>query len=419
MEAKRILIILAITTILLCSSIAEEIKGNVRDESVQSMIKFLHESRHDREALSIRNSNIGKKAPPLRVKEWLVGRPSINKWPTGKLTVLEFWSTGCGMCVASIPKNSELAEWMARKGGLFVSIHSAGTTRSKLLDFLDKHPITYPVVIDVNSSELHYSCSKTFKEYGVKALPKYVTIGRSGCVLSYKRPSIQDLDRFIQNEPNHVSVSQKDLEIRKLVTNPKAWIASGLEPKTKIHGKFLIYRPDTPELSLEKNDNDDKTIGAELTRHTNKGQTIYDVTLYVNAPDWGQSVEGEITFTGNYTAGHDVIKIPYQLKSRGLVEYPSSKIHLGLVRKRQKVTHKIILRPTDKRNDIRFNTISTSPDVSLKIRTQGTRGTDIVLTFTLSLDEIGFRKEGVELLVSDNKGNSQPIKLEFSALVRE
>lgn len=53
--------------------------------------------------------NIGDPAPPLRIKEWLKGKP-IRHFERGQVYVVEFWTTWCAPCRASIPHISELAE---------------------------------------------------------------------------------------------------------------------------------------------------------------------------------------------------------------------------------------------------------------------------------------------------------------------
>lgn len=419
MDTKLKLASLSIMLVVSYSSVARQEQGDSRVDSVQGMIDFLHESRYDREALSIRGSNIGKKAPPVHVREWLVNRPNIEQWPTGAITVLEFWSITCGPCIASIPENNELAKWITSKGGLFVSLHSADVEKSRVSRFLETHPVSYAVAIDANSHELYYSYSRTFKEYGVDAIPRYVTIGKSGRVLSYKPASIQGLSRLIRSEPNHVDVPPTDAEIWALAARPRAWITADLKPKSKVRQRFLVYRPDTPELRLERRDDGDRTIGAKLRRHTDKSQTVYEVVLDANAPDWGQSIDGEITLIGKYSGGDDVITIPYQMKSRGLVEYPSSTVHLGLVRKGQQVTRTMTLRPVSRQENIALKTISVAPDVKLELEDHRADQSDIVLTFTLVFDKIGFGKKTVELSAFDGKGNRQSIRLDFSALVRE
>ena len=384
----------------------------------QSLIKFLHESRHEREALSIRNSLLGHKAPPIHIKEWLRKQPDISEWPTGKLTILYFCNIECGPCIASIPKNNTLVEWITGKGGLFVSVHSASKERSAISKFFGKNTIVHPVAVDSSSSQVCYFYSKTFKEYGINATPEYVTIGKSGRVLSYKRLSTQVLSRLIDNEPNQIDATQAEAEIWTLVSIPKSWVASGLNPNSKIHNKFLVYLPDTPELILQKTQTGDATIMNDLTRHTEQGQTVYEVVLHGNTPDWGQIIEGEITFDGLFDSGKQRVSIPYKIRSRALVEYPSPMVHFGLTNKGQKLTRKITMRPDKKQNAIRLKIISTPPNIRLEVDYPTGKKDEIIVKLTFSSDQSGLHKDTIKLFAIDYQGNKQPIKLEYFALVR-
>ncbi|MBS1946815.1 MAG: TlpA family protein disulfide reductase [Bacteroidetes bacterium] len=51
---------------------------------------------------------LGDAAPPLRVREWLKGKP-IEKFEKGKVYVIEFWATWCNPCKAAVPRLSKLA----------------------------------------------------------------------------------------------------------------------------------------------------------------------------------------------------------------------------------------------------------------------------------------------------------------------
>lgn len=52
--------------------------------------------------------HIGDPAPPLRLQEWLKGKP-FQQPEKGRVYVLEFWATWCAPCRAVMPRLSELA----------------------------------------------------------------------------------------------------------------------------------------------------------------------------------------------------------------------------------------------------------------------------------------------------------------------
>jgi uncharacterized protein (TIGR03435 family) len=83
---------------------------------------------------------VGQIAPTLKLPVWLQAPPeAVLGWPTGKVVVLEFWSTGCGPCVAAIPDLNELADKFADKPVQFIAVTDDPV--SVIKRFLKKTPI--------------------------------------------------------------------------------------------------------------------------------------------------------------------------------------------------------------------------------------------------------------------------------------
>lgn len=125
---------------------------------------------------------VGAQAPPLALKE-LFQAPTgaVASWDAlkGRTVVLEFWSTGCGPCLTSIPHMNDLAEAMRDKPVQFIAITSSD---SKLIErFIAKRRMAAWVGIDKNGA--------TSKAYGVHGIPHTVLVDANGKIAAVTHPS--------------------------------------------------------------------------------------------------------------------------------------------------------------------------------------------------------------------------------------
>lgn len=125
---------------------------------------------------------VGEQAPPLTLKE-LFQAPAgtVASWDAlkGKTVVLEFWNTGCGPCLTSIPHMNDLAEAMRDKPVQFIAITG---NDSKLIErFVAKRRMAAWVGIDRNRA--------TSKAYGVRGIPHTVLVDANGRIAAVTHPS--------------------------------------------------------------------------------------------------------------------------------------------------------------------------------------------------------------------------------------
>lgn len=68
-----------------------------------------------------RTASPGEQAPDLEHVRWIHGEP-VERFETGRVYVLEFWSTWCGACIGSIDHLNELAQ-RYKADATFIAIH--------------------------------------------------------------------------------------------------------------------------------------------------------------------------------------------------------------------------------------------------------------------------------------------------------
>ncbi len=91
----------------------------------------------------------------------------------GRVVVVDFWATWCPPCLAMLPMLHDLHQQWHPRGVEFLGVDSDGpmVTRAEVADFLARHPIPYPVVIDDQQVQ---------GLYGVYSIPHLVIVGRDG-----------------------------------------------------------------------------------------------------------------------------------------------------------------------------------------------------------------------------------------------
>ena len=124
---------------------------------------------------------IGDPAPALAVETLLKG-PTDNdlSWEAlkGQATILEFWATWCGPCVAAIPHFNELAEEFSDQPVRFLSI--TDEDESIIEPFLDSQPISGWVGLDLDRS--------VFRDYAVAGIPATVMVDKEGVIQAVTHP---------------------------------------------------------------------------------------------------------------------------------------------------------------------------------------------------------------------------------------
>jgi thiol-disulfide isomerase/thioredoxin len=130
--------------------------------------------------------SLGDTAPPLRVGEWLKGKP-VEQFEKGKVYLVEFWATWCNPCKAAIPRLSKLARKYKNKViviGVDVYEQQLALAMRKnikqIKDFVDSmgHRMKYRVAVqDSNFMETDWLLAS-----GEQGIPRTFVINAEGRV---------------------------------------------------------------------------------------------------------------------------------------------------------------------------------------------------------------------------------------------
>lgn len=156
--------------------------------------------------------NIGDPVPPLRVREWIKGRP-VERFEKGHIYLVEFWATWCQPCIAAMPHLSVLAiEYKDNVTVLGIDIKEKKTTSlENIKTFVDRmgHRMDYPVAVqDSNFMEVDW-----FQASGEEGIPKTFVVNTEGRLAWIGHP--KDIDKILPKIVNNTWDVKTELAERK------------------------------------------------------------------------------------------------------------------------------------------------------------------------------------------------------------
>ena len=117
--------------------------------------------------------SVGQPAPAFERLPLKGGEPISLADYAGQVVYLDFWASWCGPCRQSMPLMNEMYEELAPQGFTVLAVN-LDAYLEEALNFLKKHPVTYPVVRDTGGV--------LPKIYGMNGMPTAYLIDRQGQV---------------------------------------------------------------------------------------------------------------------------------------------------------------------------------------------------------------------------------------------
>lgn len=112
-----------------------------------------------------------EKLPDFTLKSLAGDEVNLRQLEGEKVVVVNFWATWCGPCRHEIPDFNDVYSRYRDRGVEFLGIAVDESPETVLPEFLQDHPISYPVLL--GAPDL------TFR-YGVRGLPTTFIIDRAG-----------------------------------------------------------------------------------------------------------------------------------------------------------------------------------------------------------------------------------------------
>jgi peroxiredoxin len=125
----------------------------------------------------------GERAPAFRLADAKGAIVSLDNL-IGKVVLLNFWATWCLSCREELPEFDRLYQKYRDSGFVVIGI-SVDVSADRVAAFMKKHPVGYPIVIDMQGSAA--------EAYRFSGLPAGFLIGRDGVIVRTFRGSDREL----------------------------------------------------------------------------------------------------------------------------------------------------------------------------------------------------------------------------------
>ena len=118
----------------------------------------------------------------------------------GKIIYLDFWASCYKPCIKSLPELNKLRNELKKNVNFEVIAVSLDENIQDALEFMAKHPLDYPVLIDTDG--------KVARKYGVSVMPSSYLIDESGQIAAIYRGFKENDILKIKNTVNQLSKKQ-------------------------------------------------------------------------------------------------------------------------------------------------------------------------------------------------------------------
>lgn len=142
-----------------------------------------------------RAAELGDAAAPLKIDEWVKGKPVTIADGKGKtIYVVEFWATWCPPCRTSIPHLTELQKKFKDKGVVFIGVTDEKSDKVK--PFVEKQgdKMDYIVAIDKEGG----TSEGYMQAYGINGIPHAFVVDKEGKVAWHGHP-MADLEKTLED----------------------------------------------------------------------------------------------------------------------------------------------------------------------------------------------------------------------------
>ena len=104
---------------------------------------------------------VGNRAAPFMLKDVRGKNVSLSDYK-GKVVVMDFWTTWCAWCKETTQEMEKLHNNYKDRDVVFlgISMDSGSNPEKKVMDFAEKHELTYLMLIDDGSASKSYKVNK-------------------------------------------------------------------------------------------------------------------------------------------------------------------------------------------------------------------------------------------------------------------
>ncbi len=116
----------------------------------------------------------GRQSPPVYAQTWLTDKPNL----LGKVVVVDFWATWCGLCIAAIPHTNALADKF-RDSVVIVGLSNEGA--GDIRQFMRQREMRYSIATD--------PMGRMQAAVGVRGIPHMMVVSPDGIVRFQGHPN--------------------------------------------------------------------------------------------------------------------------------------------------------------------------------------------------------------------------------------